>query len=883
MKLRNAALMLALVALLVGASVVPNATSRQGGIPSSLSDSVAVNGCSCHTADASSGVALALDAPANFTAGETYTLTITMESDVATDGENQGGFFLSTTQGSLASADDSTQVIDGYMTHTLEGNDQRSWNVSWTAPADDTRIADFTLFGNSVNGNGAPDGGDQWNRATFAVPGANAVVGPEEISDLRKALYLGLVVIGMLAAVVVGNRMVSTGQSVEQVFGDFWGYLKPWLTTTDHKRIGLLYIGTGLFFFFVAGTLAMMMRFQLLEPDNDFMTNTQFNSAFTMHGTTMVFMAGMPIIFGFANYLVPLQIGARDLAFPRLNALSFWLLPTGALVVYAGYFAGGAGDVGWTGYTPYSSGERATSPGTDLWVAGQIMLGASSTLTAINFLTMIMRMRAPGVTLMRMPLFTWSITVAVFLLLLAIPVFTIALILLYSDRTFGSLYFSVEAGADPVLWQHLFWYFGHPEVYVLILPAFGVISDVVATFARRPIFGYTSMVYAMVSIGLISYIVYGHHMFTAGTDPLFRFVVMLTTMLVAVPTGVKIFNWLATLMGGSITTNAAMLFSLGAIATFTIGGITGIVIASIPMDIHLHDTYFIVAHFHYVLIGGTIFGFFSGIYYWFPKVTGRFMDEKIGTLHFIISFIAFHAAFYPMHILGMMGMPRRYATYDPALAELNVFVSYSAFVLGAAQLLLVWNILRSWNGGEKAGADPWGGWSLEWTTSSPPPPNSFLEIPTLQVAGIDDRQEAATTLAPSAEQVPKVETQTASIPSGKLETELSPTSNAGSGPANKYSSLSGIQKKITLFIYSSCEKQGGFESGELPIKDIAEYSNTSVPSTKKSVQRLIQKRIIGKVRYKNGRGGWTVYSLDSSVSSEILAEKTGDKSMAVSS
>ncbi|MDP7135906.1 MAG: cbb3-type cytochrome c oxidase subunit I, partial [Candidatus Poseidoniia archaeon] len=494
----------------------------------------------------------------------------------------------------------------------------------------------------------------------------------------------------------------------------------------------------GLFFFLVAGFLALLMRIQLMEPNNDFLTNTQYNSSFTMHGTTMVFMAGMPIIFGFANYLVPLQIGARDLAFPRLNALSFWLLPTGALVVYAGYFAGGAGDVGWTGYVPYSSGERASSPGTDLWVAGQIMLGASSTLTAINFLTMIMRMRAPGVTLMRMPLFTWSITVAVFLLLLSIPVFTIALILLYADRTFGTLYFSVEAGADPILWQHLFWYFGHPEVYILILPAFGVISDVVATFARRPIFGYTSMVYAMASIGLISFIVYGHHMFTSGTDPLFRFIVMLTTMLVAVPTGVKIFNWLATLMGGSITTNAAMLFSLGAIATFTIGGITGIVIASIPMDIHLHDTYFVVAHFHYVLIGGTIFGFFSGIYYWFPKVTGRFMNEKIGTLHFLLSFISFHAAFYPMHILGMMGMPRRYATYDPALTELNVFVSYSAFVFGAAQLLLVWNILRSWNNGEKASADPWGGWSLEWTTSSPPPPNSFLEIPTLHVADGED-------------------------------------------------------------------------------------------------------------------------------------------------
>ena len=754
MKLRNALLLGALVALLIGASVVPNATSRSGGIDSTLGSSVEANGCTCHGSDASSSVGLSLNTPANFTAGETYTLTIAMESSIANDGENQGGFFLSTTQGSLASGDNSTQLIDGYLTHTTTGNDQRSWNVSWTAPSDDTRIADFTLYGNSVNGNGAPDvdGSDQWNRATFAVPGANAAVGPQEISDLRKALYLGLVVIVTLAAVVVGNRVVSTGQSVEEIFGDYWAYLKPWLTTTDHKQIGLLYIGTGLFFFFVAGLLAMAMRFQLMEPDNDFMTNTQFNSTFTMHGTTMVFLAGMPIIFGFANYLVPLQIGARDLAFPRLNALSYWLLPTGAMVIYAGYFTGGAGDVGWTGYTPYSSGERASSPGTDLWVAGQIMLGASSTLTAINFLTMIMRMRAPGVTLMRMPLFTWSITVAVFLLLLAIPVFTVALILLFADRTFGSLYFSVEAGADPVLWQHLFWYFGHPEVYILILPAFGVISDVVATFARRPIFGYTSMVYAMVSIGLISYIVYGHHMFTSGTDPLFRFIVMLTTMLVAVPTGVKIFNWLATLMGGSITTNTAMLFSLGAIATFTIGGITGIVVASIPMDIHLHDTYFIVAHFHYVLIGGTIFGFFSGIYYWFPKVTGRFMDEKLGLVHFLTSFFGFHAAFYPMHILGMMGMPRRYATYDASMVELNEFVSYSAFFFGAAQLLLVWNILRSWNGGEKAGADPWGGWSLEWTTSSPPPHNTFTEIPTLQVAepSADEESESTSTSTPTA-------------------------------------------------------------------------------------------------------------------------------------
>ena len=457
----------------------------------------------------------------------------------------------------------------------------------------------------------------------------------------------------------------------------------------------------------------------------------------------MIFMAAMPIIFGFANYLIPLQIGCRDMAFPRLNAMSYWLLPTGGIVIYMGYFTGGAGDVGWTGYVPYATSEASTVPGTDFWVAGQIMLGASSTLTAINFVTTILRMRAPGVTLMRMPLFTWSIFVTVCLLLLAIPVFAIALILLLADRTFGTLYFSgscagdlmgTTACSDPILWQHLFWYFGHPEVYIVILPAFGVLSEIISTFSRRPIFGYTSMVYALTTIGVISFVVYGHHMFTTGADPLFRFVVMLTTMLVAVPTGIKIFNWLATMTGGSIVTKTPMIFALGTVITFTIGGITGIILASIPLDIAFHDTYFVVAHFHYVLVGGTIFAFLGGVYYWFPKMTGKMMNETLGLVHFAFSFIFFNAAFYPMHNVGISGMPRRYATYDPALTEMNQFISVAAFIFGFAQLIFVYNVIYSYKYGEEAGDDPWDGWSLEWTTSSPPPHNSFTEIPTLKSA-----------------------------------------------------------------------------------------------------------------------------------------------------
>jgi len=730
-----------IIAIVFAVTAFPTANS----VPTGIADpNMVANGCTCHTDGimASDVVINLTELPENYNVSQVYTFTLKISGGPEPlEGGNQGGFFIAASYGTLESVDNTTQVPEGqtHLTHNAYGNGQREWSFNWTAPESDSKVAVFTVYGNSVNGNAGSSngaGGDYWNKAEFKVAGVNAkiVAEEEEMSMPQKMVYAFTVLLLTLSAVVVGNRMVVNDQSFEDVMKDYWDAAYPWLTTTDHKYIGTLYIVTGFAFFFIGGILGLLIRLQLFESDNDFLTYEEYNSTFTMHGTTMIFLAAMPIIFGFANYLIPLQLGARDLAFPRLNALSYWLLPTGGIVIYMGYFTGGAGDVGWTGYTPYSSGDTATTPGTDFWVAGQIMLGASSTLTAINFLTTMLRMRAPGMTLMRMPLFSWSIFVTVFLLLLSIPVFTVALLLLMADRTFGTLYFDVDAGGDPILWQHLFWYFGHPEVYIVILPAFGVLSEIISTFSRRPIFGYTSMVYAMATIGVISFIVYGHHMFTTGADPLFRFIVMLTTMLVAVPTGIKIFNWLATMTGGSIVLKTPMIFALGTVITFTIGGITGIILASIPVDVALHDGYFVVAHFHYVLVGGTIFSFIAGVYYWYPKMTGKMMNEKLGLLHFATSFIFFNAAFYPMHNVGIEGMPRRYATYDAEFTELNEFISITAIIFGLVQLIFVYNVFYSYKNGEEAGDNPWDGWSLEWATSSPPPHNSFVHIPTLKVA-----------------------------------------------------------------------------------------------------------------------------------------------------
>ena len=462
-------------------------------------------------------------------------------------------------------------------------------------------------------------------------------------------------------------------------------WLKKWLTTTDHKEVGTLYFVYSFLFLFIGMVFSLLFRIQLSVADNDFLTQDQYNSFFTLHGTTMIFLAAMPMIAAFANWIIPLQIGAKDLAFPRINAMGFWVLAFSSILLYGGVMAGEGADISWTMYAPYSSsgGEKGASAGTTLFVAGIIMLGISSTLSGVNFIATIMAMRAPGVTWMKMPLFTWSAFVANAMLYISLPALIIGTVYLYLDRTIGTVFYTAASGGDPILWAHLFWFFGHPEVYVVIIPAFGIVSEVLATSAKRSIFGYRSMVYALAGIGVLGFVVWGHHMLTSGMDPTLRLIMMLTTMLVAIPTGVKIFNWLATLWGGSLVFKTHTLWSLGFLVTFTMGGISGMFFPVAGLDTHFHDTYFVVAHFHYVLVGGTIFGMFSAIYYWYPKATGRKLDEKLGLLHFVITFIGMNAVFWPMHQLGIEGMPRRYHTYSvDSWTELNSFISLSALIMG---------------------------------------------------------------------------------------------------------------------------------------------------------------------------------------------------------
>ena len=507
----------------------------------------------------------------------------------------------------------------------------------------------------------------------------------------------------------------------------------------------------GLFFLGVGGIFAMIFRIQLATPGNDFLTQDEYNQFFTMHGTTMIFLAAMPMIAGFANWIVPLQIGAQDLALPRLNALAFWLNPAAALLLFSGIFSGQGADTGWTGYAPYIVSHTAHS-GATLWVAGQILLVASSTISGINFMTTFCTMRAPGMGWMQMPLFSWSMLIATLMLFISIPAFGIGLIQVLLDRTIGTVFYEVAGGGDPLLWSHLFWYFGHPEVYVVVLPAFGVISEVLSTSARRTIFGYKSMVFALAGIGILGFIVYGHHMFTSGMSPVLRFVTMLTTMLVAVPTGIKIFNWLQTMHGGSLVYRTHTLWALGFLVTFTLGGISGMYFPAVAMDLHLHETYFVVAHFHYVFVGGIVFGLYSGIYYWFPKATGRMMNEKVGILHFVTGFISYNLIFWPMHRLGIQGMPRRQHTYftmddvlalPPEAADWNMMITVAAFLFFASNLILVYNMISSGLRGQKAPSDPWGGWSMEWLVSSPPPTPSHdpSNLPVQQFAEIHDEGE----------------------------------------------------------------------------------------------------------------------------------------------
>lgn len=509
--------------------------------------------------------------------------------------------------------------------------------------------------------------------------------------------------------------------------------LMEWFTTVDHKKIGTLYIIGSMFFLFVGGFEALLMRTQLAQSNLKILAPDLYNQIFTMHGTTMVFMVIMPFLTGLGNYIVPLMLGARDMAYPRLNALGVWMYILGALFMNLSYFVGGAPAAGWFGYAPLSSVPFSSTVGIDFWILGLEILGASSIAGSVNFVVTILWMRAPGMTLNRMPLFVWTTLVTAFLILFALPSIAAALFLLFFDRHFGTFFFNPAGGGDPLLWQHLFWFFGHPEVYIMILPAMGIVSEVLPVFSRKPLFGYEAVAYSSVAIGFVGFTVWAHHMFAVGMPPIVNAAFSLASMIIAVPTAIKIFNWIATMWGGSLNLKTPMLFSIGFIALFIIGGLTGIFLATVPVDFQITDTYFVVGHLHYVLFGGSIFGIFSGLYYWFPKMTGRYLNEKLGVSHFALQFIGMNLAFFPMHILGVLGMPRRIYTYGSGLGwdTINLIETVGAYTIALGVVLFVINVYLSLRNGEKAKDDAWEGHTLEWATSSPPPAYNFAAVPTV--------------------------------------------------------------------------------------------------------------------------------------------------------
>ncbi|MEX2587364.1 MAG: cytochrome c oxidase subunit I [Actinomycetota bacterium] len=508
--------------------------------------------------------------------------------------------------------------------------------------------------------------------------------------------------------------------------------IMDWLTTTDHKKIGILYMVTAFAFFLLGGALAMLIRAELAEPGLQVVSRGGFNQLFTMHGSIMMFLFAVPFAAGLANYLVPLQIGAPDVAFPRINALSYWLFLAGGLTMVAGFLTSrGAAAFGWTAYPPLSGPIYSPGAGADLWVVAVALTGTASVMGAINLITTIFLLRAPRMTLFRMPIFTWNILVVNFMILIAFPVITAALAMLYADRNLGAHFFDGDGGA--ILWQHLFWFFGHPEVYIVALPFFGVITEIIPVFSRKPLFGYKGFVLATLTIGALSMGVWAHHMFTTGAVLLPFFAAM--TMLIAVPTGIKFFNWIGTMWRGQISFKSPMLFAVGFLLFFLMGGLTGVMLASPPIDFNVHDTYFVVAHMHYVLFPTAVIGLFAGVYFWWPKFTGRMLSEKLAHLHFWPLFIGSNLAFFPMHLLGMQGMPRRVADYLPSTGwtSLNQLSTIGAFLLGISTLPFLYNVWWSLRKGPPAGDDPWeGGQHLEWATSSPPPPHNFHKLPPIR-------------------------------------------------------------------------------------------------------------------------------------------------------
>ncbi len=551
-------------------------------------------------------------------------------------------------------------------------------------------------------------------QAGDAAPSGNTMTG----------FTLAVVGVVLLTAVIIGFVLWATETPVPFLpQGELHGWKRYFWFSVDHKVIGIQYFWTSFVFFFFGGLMALLVRWELAQPGLYFTTG-QYNQYFTMHGTIMIFFFIIPMLVGaFGNYFVPLQIGTFDMAFPKLNALSYWLLVPAGILLMASYLVeGGPAQAGWTAYPPLS-GQGGT--GQVLWALSIFIVGWSSIVGGVNFLVTVMNMRTKGVWYFRLPLFTWTIVTTAVLMVLGTASLAAGLVLQFMSMTMNFPFFNAAEGGSPLMWQHVFWFYSHPAVYIMILPAFGVISEVLPVFSRKPLFGYRAMVYATAGIGFLSFIVWAHHMFASALVPSLRIPFMLTTMLIAIPSGIKIFNWLGTLAFGKIRLDTAMLFSLALVSMFTIGGISGVFMASVPVDLHLHDTYFVVAHIHYVLFGGSAFAIFAGIYYWFPKMFGHMLNEDIGKIHFWLSFIGFNLAFLPMHAVGTLGMPRRYADYAVEFAQLNLTISVGAFLLGFAQLILVYNIYCAFSEGKEVADNPWGARTLEWLTTSPPPHHNF--------------------------------------------------------------------------------------------------------------------------------------------------------------
>ena len=700
---------------------------QMSALPGGISGATVTSGCMCHGAAPTDDIAITVEGiPEEFMADEVYTLTISFSGGPEATGDNHGGFNLKSNYGTFTTTDDSTQILEDAASHTESGNNQRSWTIDWTAPNSDKVSADFVLLVNSVDGDGT-SAGDEWNEEKFTIMGQNAGSGSViDIGDPAWLLIVGSVLGIVVAIVVVLYRKEDFGKKE----------LMHWLTTTNHKDVGLLYLWASIIFAVIGLALSVLVRLQLVVPDNDFMTGDLFNQAVTMHGAVMVLFAVSPMSFAFANYMVPLQIGANDMAFPRLNAFSFWTLVLGGLTAASGFFFEGAADVGWTFYSPLTSVEYNPGSGVSLAGAGLVLLILSVSASTINFLVTILRHRVPSMGIWDMPMFTWNMFFTVLLMLAVFPALLSAVLMLVGDRVFDTLFFDPSIDGT-TWWLHIFWFFGHPEVYVVLLPGLGMAMEIVPTFVRKHLYGRNTIIYALMIASVLSVLVWAHHMFITGIDPTFRKIESIGTELISVPFALIYLSLVATFYKSKPDfTKLPLAFVMGAIGIFLVGGITGVYLSSVAMDVQLRGTYFLVAHFHYTL-GSVAIMTLGGIYYWYPKMFGRLLDDKLGWWHFWLTFLGINLTFIPL--FGLWDMPRRIYVYQEAAgwADQQLLATIGSLVVFVGQVIFFWNFVRSMKHGKETGNNPWNGHTFEWLTTSPPPNHNWDELPIMEGSSIE--------------------------------------------------------------------------------------------------------------------------------------------------